>query len=319
VRACMVVLTQEALDPDLFASHTPQGIAVLLVGSVLLYIVASALGRAPGSRVGSAWSAASTESSMWTAGSASPAEPEPGARAGKRSNEFDGAGRHDQARSRWPERNRPMLFAVTVPLFMAAVSVALPVLGMTRRAPVPEPLELPLDRGAWSGTPLSIDYFFPYDSSLHAQRRIEYRAELGPSGHHLVDLFVARELPVGSGLNRIPDTKLLRPASDWNIDRRESTRIWALGIDGQHAILSRRGGDERVLVLAWRLRDEGLLLESLASSIGLDVCKGAGAPCSRVVFRIAIPIVRDGSPGVDRAMQSARRFIRDFAEPFERL
>jgi len=214
-----------------------------------------------------------------------------------------------------------MLFAVAVPVLMAAVSVALPGLGLTREAPVRRPLELPLERGPWSGTSLSMDYFFPYDSSLHAQRRIEYRAELGRSGLHLIDLFVARELPVGSGLNRIPASKLLRPASDWDIERREPTRIWELGIDGEQAILSRQGGSERVLVLAWRLRDAGLLMETLASSIGLDVCKrmGTGPSCSRVVVRMAIPIVREGSRGVDRAMQSARRFIRDFRVAFEEL
>ena len=126
---------------------------------------------------------------------------------------------------------------------------------------------------------------------------------------------------MGSGLNRIPETKLLRPASDWDIERREPTRIWELGVDGEQAILSRQAGTERALVLAWRLRDSGLLIETLASSIGLDVCKGAGAgpSCSRVVVRMAIPIVREGSRGVDRAMQSARRFIRDFVEPLDSL
>lgn len=299
VRASLVVLTQETLDPDLFASHTPQGIAVLLVGSMLLYAVASVLG------------------------SVSPFRSESGAKVEGQAIELESARRDDGARSRWLGRDRALLFAVMVPVLMAAVSVALPVLGMTRRAPVRQPLELPLEAGAWSGESLSIDYFFPYDSSLHSQRRIEYRAELGRSGLHLVDLFVARELPVGSGLNRLPDTKLLRPASDWNIERREPTRIWELGIDGQQAILSRKAGEERVLVLAWRLRDAGLLLETLASSIGLDVCKGTGKgtsdACSRVVVRMAIPIVREGSRGVDRAMQSARRFIRDFAEPLARL
>lgn len=293
VRACLVVLTQETLDPDLFASHTPQGIAVLLIGSGLLYAVASTL--AARSAVGSP-------------------TPTPTPTSDLESVDSDG-----RAPSRWLERHWAMLFAVTVPVLMAVVSVALPGLGLIRSAPVRQTLELPLERGPWSGTALSIDYFFPYDSGLHAQSRIEYRAELGRSGLHLVDLFVARELPVGSGLNRIPETKLLRPASDWDIERREPTRIWELGVDGEQAILSRQGGTERVLVLAWRLRDAGLLVETLASAIGLDVCKGTGLPCSRVVVRIAVPIVREGSRGVDRAMQSARRFIRDFLEPLDSL
>jgi len=283
VRASLVVLTRETLDPDLFASHTPQGIAVLLIGSTLLYGVASVLATGPTAH--------------------------------------ERVGILEPATARWRTRRRAMRFAVTVPVLMAMVSLALPGLELTRAAPVRRPLELPLEREPWSGTSLSMDYFFPYDSSLHAQRRIEYRAELGSSGHHLVDLFVARELPVGSGLNRLPETKLLRPASDWDIERREPTRIWELGIDGEQAILSRQGGRERVLVLAWRLRDAGFVMETLASAIGLDVCKGAGTgpSCSRVVVRMAIPIVHEGSRGVDRAMQSARRFIRDFQEPFERL
>lgn len=301
VRASLVVLTQETLDPDLFASHTPQGIAVLLVGSGLLYAVASMLAK------GSARELAAADETR--------------AGVATHTGDPDGAGCDDGPASRWPSHRRAMLFAVVVPLLMAVVSLALPGLGLTREAPVRRPLDLPLERGPWSGTPLAMDYFFPYDSSLHAQSRIEYRAELGRSGLHLVDLFVARELPVGSGLNRIPETKLLRPASDWDIERSEPTRIWELGVDGEQAILSRQGGAERVLVLAWRLRDEGLVMETLASSIGLDVCKGAGMgpSCSRVVLRMAIPIVREGSRGVDRAMQSARRFIRDFVEPLDSL
>jgi hypothetical protein len=295
------VLTQETLDPDLFASHTPQGIAVLLIGSGLLYSVASMLSKGSARGLG--------------------AEAESGAEFATRTSDPDDAGRDDRSASRWLSRHRAMLFAVMVPLLMAVVSVALSGLGLTREAPVRRPLDLPLERGTWSGTPLAMDYFFPYDSALHAQSRIEYRAELGRSGLHLVDLFVARELPVGSGLNRIPETKLLRPASDWDIERRESTRIWELGVDGEQAILSRQGGTEQVLVLAWRLRDAGLVMETLASSIGLDVCKGAGRgpTCSRVVVRMAIPIVREGARGVDRAMQSARRFIRDFVEPLDSL
>jgi len=297
VRACLVVLTRETLDPDLFASHTPQGIAVLLIGSGLLYAVASML---------------ATRSALGAPTSTPTPTPTP-------TSDLESADGDGRAPSRRLGRHRAMRFAVAVPVLMTVVSVALPGLGLIRSAPVRQPLELPLERGPWSGTSLSIDYFFPYDSALHAQSRIEYRAELGQSGLHLVDLFVARELPVGSGLNRIPETKLLRPASDWDIERREPTRIWELGVDGEQAILSRKEGAERVLVLAWRLRDEGLLVETLASAIGLDVCKGMDLPCSRVVVRIAVPIVREGSRGVDRAMQSARRFIRDFVEPLDSL
>ena len=323
VRASLVVLTQETLDPDLFASHTPQGIAVLLVGSGLLYAVAAALGRGSVSRTEAGTNATWTSTAVSTPTTESTL-PSPAESRGRVANGTKDPGRasdREGASPRWLGHYRVVLLAVTVPVLMAVVSVALPVMGLTRRAPVREPLELPLERGPWSGTALPIDYFFPYDSGLHAQRRVEYRAELGRSGLHLVDLFVARELPVGSGLNRISDTKLLRPASDWDIERRVPTRIWELGIDGEQAIVSRQGGKERALVLAWRIRDAGLLVETLASSVGLDVCKGAetGPSCSRVVVRMAVPIVRDDSRGVDRAMQSARRFIRDFVGPFERL
>jgi exosortase len=286
-RACLVVLSrEEELDLDLFTTHTPQGIAVLLVGSVLLYAIAALVQPVSVAR----GLEAKEEGTV---------QPVPSNRVA-RSPQF-------------------LAFGVALSGTLAFLSFLLPLLGATPARPARDSLALPLEHASWTGTPLPVDYFFPYESSLHPQQHVEYRKTDERGRALLVDLFVARELPMGSGLNRIPGSKLLRPASDWSIDFREPTRIWDLGIEGEHGILTRNAGEEQVLVLTWRVHDSGLVVESLKSMFGPDACEAWGGPCGRVVARVAVPILRPGPRGQDRAMTTARRFLRDFEDVLDSL
>ena len=122
-----------------------------------------------------------------------------------------------------------------------------------------------------------------------------------------------------SGLTRLPDTKLILPANDWNVLSREPARIWRLGLEAERAILTRKEQSMFVYVIAWRLNDDGLLRESFKSLLGLDACEGLRGECFRTVLRLAVPVLHNDERGRERAKAIADDFIRDFEEGFEAL
>ncbi len=287
IRVCLVVLTQEEVKAEFFESHTPQGIAVLLVGSVFLYGLATLV-----------------EPKRF--GSVDGAEDVPAEKGG--------------AASRPPAFARWTILAVGLPATLAAISFAVPILRATpadARSAVPFfPDALP----PWKGTPLALDYFFPYSRPTNPQFHMEYRGRDEAGREQVVDLFIAEEVPVASGLDRMPDAKLLIPANDWTIESREATRILQLGRDAERAIVSREAGSEHSYVIAWRVRDEGLLRESLRSLVGLQArCRAREGECSRLVVRMAAPILSDDDDGRARAETMLNDFISRFVLPLKVL
>ncbi|HEB90812.1 MAG TPA: hypothetical protein ENI85_14660, partial [Deltaproteobacteria bacterium] len=290
IRVCLVVLTQEEVKAEFFESHTPQGIAVLLVGSVLLYGLAVLLEP---ERAGSIEAAAEDSSAI-------------------------ARGRRMAARS--PSPVRWAAYSIALPVTLALISVALPGLRATPSESRPAPPFFPEALPPWQGTPLALDYFFPYSTPTNPQFHMEYRGRDEIGRAQVVDLFIARERPVASGLDRMPDRKLLLPANDWTIDSREPTRILQLGQDAEKAIVSREGGTEHSYVLAWRIRDEGLLRESLRSLVGLQSgCRAREGACSRIVVRLVAPILSDDEDGRARARGMLNDFIGRFVLPFKVL
>ena len=284
VRACLVMLTNERMETELFESHTPQGIAVLMLGSLLLYGFAAFL-----------------QKDDVTAGSAMP----------------EGVGAELASSERrflvWAG------FSMGLPLLLAFISVVFP---MARDPLAPSRshvFHFPTELASWQGTELHLDYFFPYSTSTNQQFHIDFRDPEAKGGEELVDFFVARERPTPSGLDRIPSAKLLLPSSDWSLVSREPIRIWQLGIDGERAILSRDGGSKRSYVIAWRVHDEGLLRESLLSLLGLQGCGETSGDCARVVVRIAVPIKHNDDAGEASALATANRFIDYFVIPLKLL
>lgn len=283
-RVCLVVLTQDNLEAEFFENHTPQGIAVLLIGSVLLYVIALRIQRYRPSR-----NSASAPDSPSAANS--PARP----------------------------LRSFAVFALALCVVLGSISLVLPAFHEPRVRPDPGKIVFPEERPPWIGTKLPPDYFFPYSTVAPAQFHFEYRNPDAPGGGELVDLYIAREFPDSRGLDRLPETKLLLPANDWNIDSHEPKRIWTLGIEGERAILSREGGSRFTYVEAWRLGDEGLLRESLKSMLGLNACNPSDPDCFRTVLRIAVPILHDDDRGREHAMKTAENFVRDFKDAFEAL
>ena len=283
LRACLIMLTQEELKAEFFESHTPQGIAVLLVGGVILYGIASILALSSKGRSGTA----STK-----------AEP-----TGMVQPPLQFAG--------WT------VFGLALAVALALVSLLVPHSWEPAGRQGPYAFNFPMKSPPWSGTVLGLDYFFPYDTPTNPQFHAEYRNPDAPGGTELVDLFIARETPMSSGLDRMPDAKLLLPASDWSLISREAVRVWQFGIDGEEAIATREAGSMFSYVLAWRVHDGGLIRESLRSLMGLQDCGLSPSECIRVVFRIAVPILHDDDRGRERARMTADRFIDDFILPLK--
>ena len=284
VRACLVMSTQEELKAEFFESHTPQGIAVLLLGSVILYGLA-VLARQPSSK-GDKAPLASTS-----------------ARIAQTPQQF----------ARWAA------FSLAISMTLAVISVLAPLtmdpLVLTKRYAFNFPTSLP----PWTGTKLDLDYFFPYSMPFNPQFHVDYRNMEAPGGGDLVDLFIARETPTASGLDRMPDAKLLLPSNDWTIISRDFKRVWQLAIDAEMAIVSRDAGSSLAYVIAWRIRDGGLFRESLQSLLGLHGCSPTDTDCVRVVVRIVVPILHDDVLGRDRAARTANRFIDHFILPLRIL
>ncbi len=289
-RASLIVLTTDELSPELFASHTPQGIVVLLVGGLALYGLA-----------------------VWL-------EPPPdGTADGGDASEEGAAGPSASGAARAVAQGPPTRFAglsVGLALALALASIAAPRLREPFRPPPREPVVFPTDVIGWTSEPLEVDFFFPYESGAHPQFHVEYRRGRSARDAELVDLFIARERPQPSGANRIPATKLALPTSDWQIESVESARLWDLGFDAKRAFLSRNARSEFAHVVFWRHDDQGLLRESLKSLFGFDACDLSRERCGRTVIRIAVPVLRDDDRARQRARETADRFLRDYGPAF---
>lgn len=287
LRACMVMLDREELNAAYFESHTPQGIAVLVIGSLVLYGIAAALRPRR------------EEPSEAVAATDGPPAP-------------DGKGRIAGAPPAWAA------FSLAIPITLAVVSVALPV----TRDPLPErpryKFLLPESLPPWVGTRLELDYFFPYSTASNAQFHVDFRNTALPSGA-MVDLFVARELPSASGLDRMPDSKLIMPANDWTVVHQEPARVLALGVDATKAIVTRGDGAYTAYVYAWRLHDRGLIVESLRSLVLPQDCERSPNECLRTVVRLVVPMVEDTPVQRERAAQAANLFINDYIMPLKSL
>ncbi len=283
-RACLVMLTQEELRAEFFDSHTPQGIAVLSFGSVILYGIAALVRR--------------NEPKMDVASPRNPGVGQP---------------RSPGQFARWAA------FSLTLPIVLALISVLAPLMQdpLERRARYQ--FSFPTSLPPWIGTPLDFDYFFPYSSASNAQFHVDYRRVDESGGGEVVDLFIARELPTPSGLDRIPDSKLLLPSNDWTIESRGLTRVWVFGIDAERAIVSRGAGSQSAYVIAWRLYDRGFIWESLRSLLIPQDCKMSPNECLRTVVRIVVPIDQEDDKGEYRAERTASSFIDSFVFPLKLL
>lgn len=281
-RACLVMLTQEEIKAEFFDSHTPQGIAVLLIGAVLLYALAMKL-------------QGDLEPIVLGASAADAGVIEPAT----------------SLSGRW------LAIGLAVPLVLVGISFLIPTLREPPGPPVRGRVGFPLSVKKWNGEKIPLDYFFPYSTPANPQFHAEYRKRDSRGGEKLVDLFVAWETPKPSGLDRMPNAKLLLPANDWALDSRRPARVWQFEFEAEEAIVARADRTKFSYVIAWRVRDRGLLHESLLSLAGLRGCGESEHGCPRVVVRVAVPIFGNDGDGRNLAKETANEFIDDLIFPLK--
>jgi exosortase len=189
----------EGVPPD-GLEHTPQGMAVLIAGTALLY----ALGRVL---------AASARSA-----------------AGAGAARVEGTARSGPVWQRGPGAA-----ALAVLALLAGFSLALPALP---RVALPDPIELPLERVGWSGENLPMDRVFvgQFDPGQALYRR--YQTTAGGQSPRVVDLLVGYEA-VENPSSRLLSPKLVVPDHDWSLEDVGPARIWLLGLDAEIFVASR--------------------------------------------------------------------------------
>ncbi len=284
LRACLVMLTQEEIKAEFFESHTPQGVAVLVIGGIALYALAMRLDGGASNEAGQ------SDASSPNAGNSGGISVEP---------------------DRWPA------IGLALSITLVGISILIPALRDRPEPPVGGRVGFPLSVKEWRGTKIPIDYFFPYSTPANPQFHAEYRKPDSRGGEQLVDFFVAWETPKPSGLERMPNAKLLVPTNDWTLDSRRPAKVWQFGFDAEEGIVTRADRTKFSYVIAWRVRDRGLLGESLLSLLGLRGCGESAHGCPRVVVRLAVPIFGNDGDGRDFAKETANEFIDDLIFPLK--
>jgi hypothetical protein len=177
-------------------------------------------------------------------------------------------------------------------------------------APRPPPPELPTRRAGWTGEDLALDRAF--HGPLRGGEVLHRRYAREPRGglSQVVDLLVGYEV-AENPWSRFFSPKLVLPAHDWSLVETRPARIWRLGLDAELAVAAR--DSERALVYVWRLRDGGVLRETLRAALRLEFGPSRREP-RRALVRLATPLVQDGPVARDLARRTLDRFISDFRD-----
>jgi exosortase len=279
VRIAVIVASD---DPGALAgeaNHAPQGLAVLVAGTGLLWALAAGLaGLRP-----------------------APAERTSPPRAA-----------HEAAGA----LHRPLVAAWL--LSLAGLSLAVPARAGGVSQPW-RPLELPERRAGWVGEELEPDRWFlgplPFGQSVY-RRYVRHAGE--GSEPQVVELLAAYELLRDPVTSRLFGSRLLRPGSGWTVERAHATELPALGADGDLAVVSPPADADGALVLVWRLRDQGLWREAWRSWLRLEATPFQRAE-RRAIVRLATPVSEDGGPGYEQARRTLDAFIADFRDELAAL
>jgi exosortase/archaeosortase family protein len=273
VRVTSVSFTEDpGTRVSIAPGHLGQGLTVLVVGTILLYLLGLVLARGRTGR-------AVEDASRW------PTD------------------------RRWlPER---MAYASAAWAgLLVTLSFVLPTAtgaDVSLRAERPPVLDVPLDHAGWKGEDLVPDRLMigqlPLGEIVH--RRYERR---GIARASVVDLFVAYERDDAPRQSPF-SSKLLLPGHGWTLDQRSDARIWELGLDTTRAEVTGMG--TRRLVYQWNVRDPGALLGNLRSLLALGATTQDGGRL-RAVVRVATPLAGPGPSAKDQSKQALDHFVRDF-------
>ncbi len=272
--------------------HVGQGLTILLVGSGLLFALAVGLSRAD--RTAPERDAPHTPPSDPAASSSRPAP----------------------SSSVWASLTGVLALLCIIQLTISPWSAP----GRTRI-----PIEASFaDRGGWTGEDVASDRIFIGSVSVgrmrhrrmtHPGSRAAPRAGLREMSPGVVEVFVALESSQYPRWSPFSDLLLL-PARDWGLRQTQSRQDWRLQRPLDEAIAVR--GSQTALVRLWRIRDPGVLVESLRSLLALE--RGPfERPHDRAVIRLVTPLELNAAPALRDAQQRLDQFVIDFGEDFDRI
>lgn len=268
----------QALAGDV--DHTPQGVAVLIVGTAILY--------------GLGWILAGGRRHRQAADSP-PNAPRLGSSAPTHAWRFAAAGL----------------------LVLGVLSLGVSPFAPATIAPEPT-IEFPSERAGWSSEELTPDPLFvgalPKRQTLY--RRYEKKRQRRPP--QVVEVFVGLEVARHPITSRLFSSKLAMPGRDWSLEKSRPARLWTLGLDADLVEASRAAGSEHALVYTWHLRDEGIWREAPRALLALESGPFRREQ-PRAVVRLLAPLAQDGAVARERAKQTLDRFISDFRDAFAGL
>lgn len=291
LNAVRVALVAASPEPEKLAGiegdHTPQGLAVLMLGTVLLY----GLGR------------------LLSLG-----------RRGAQGDETTRGGEGEERSDEPSIAAEPRGLALATGLVMAALALAS---FLVPRLPPPLPIvqrfavDFPETKAGWTSSPAPHEPLFTGVFARGFHRR--YQIEGGPlQAPDIVDVLVGYEDASHPDSTRMFSSKALVPGPDWQLESVRSKQIWALDREIEWAMASRPPGSERALVYLWRPRDRGIGREALRALLGIE-----SNPWQRTRPRAFVQLIvyarHDGALALDRAKQRLDRFVLAFRDDLQAL
>lgn len=209
-----------------------------------------------------------------------------------------------------PGSRRTWILAAASGALLCVASFAMPPFANARSASPPS-VELPQRQAGWVGEDVKGDADFTglllRGPNLH--RRYERPgATMRPLPE--VTAFIAYEDPESAPSGRLFTSRLPRLEARWEVLESGALRLWLLGVEAEVSRSAAAGGD-RALVYHWRVRDRGLLAESLRAFFALDASPLRRA-APRAVVRLSTPLRNLAPLELDRGKKVIERFVQDF-------
>ncbi len=175
--------------------------------------------------------------------------------------------------------------------------------------------DFPEEKAGWTSRSAPHDMMFTGVFSRAVHRRYERQRAPGRAPD-IVDLLIGFEDVTRPSATRLLSSKASLPGPEWEIERRRAVRIWLLNRPAELALSSRRPGGEAALSYTWRVRDRGLGRESLRALLALDLSPWRRSR-PRAVVRLVAYAPHGGQRALDLTRQRLDRFIQTFREALD--
>ena len=175
------------------------------------------------------------------------------------------------------------------------------------------PLEFPESAAGWTSEPLAPDPSFvgtlPVGQFVHRR----YAKADAAGRMRTVELLAVVETPPPISTTPLFSSKLAWPGSRWRVQERRTVPLLPLDRDAELSQAVYAAGPERALSFLWRVRDAGLLRESLRSLFALEATPWR-RDRARVVVRLVAATPQGGPVAYDIARRTLGVFVSDFRD-----